>query len=132
MSRADGPNSHVYPVITEMTDLSSHIFSTNKDKSKGIIVHKTLPQNCSTDEEKSKHSIINKTSSQNCSADEDELSSTEEEKSECTIMEQKDANNEITYDVPNYFNVFSVFKHRRKILERLDMSYERAYMATPK
>ena len=31
----------------------------------------------------------------------------------------------------NYFNVFNVFECGRKILDRLDVSYKRVYMATP-
>ena len=38
--------------------------------------------------------------------------------------EKKYANNEVTYDEPNYFNAFNVFKCGRKVLYRLDMSYE--------
>ena len=34
--------------------------------------------------------------------------------------------------MPNYFNVFKMFECRRKLLDRLDVPYERAYMATPK
>ena len=64
--------------------------------------------------------------------DEEELCSTEEDKSECNIKKQKDANNEVTYDVPKYFNAFNVFKFRRKILDRLGVSYEIACMATPR
>ena len=60
--------------------------------------------------------------------DEDELSYTEEDKSECAIKKQKDANNEVTYDVTKYFNAFIVFECRRNILGRLDVSYERACM----
>ena len=60
--------------------------------------------------------------------DEDELSYTEEDKSECAIKKQKDANNEVTYDVTKYFNAFNVFECRRNILGRLDVSYERACM----
>ena len=40
--------------------------------------------------------------------------------------------NEVTYDVPKYFNVFKVFECRNKVLDRLDVSYERACMATQK
>ena len=46
--------------------------------------------------------------------------------------EKKSAKNEVTYDVQNYFNTFSVFECGRKFLDRLDLSYERACMATPK
>ena len=34
--------------------------------------------------------------------------------------------------MPNYFIVFNIFEYRRKVLDRLDVSYERSYMATPK
>ena len=34
--------------------------------------------------------------------------------------------------MPNYFNAFNIFEYRRNILDRLDVSYERAYMVTPK
>ena len=60
---------------------------------------------------------------------------TEEEKSEFVINKQKDSKNEtdyeessVTYAVTSYFNVL---KCRRKILNRIDVSYERACMATP-
>ena len=57
----------------------------------------------------------------------DELCSTEEGKSKYTITEQKDAENEVTYDVPYNFNVSNVFECGRN---NPDMSYKRAYMAT--
>ena len=56
----------------------------------------------------------------------DEQCLTEEDKSEYIITEQKDAGNEVTYDVSN-FNVSYVFVCRRN---NSDVSYERAYMAT--
>ena len=115
MMRYDALNSHVYPVRTEMTAPSSHVFSTDKDESKHSIVHETLSQSCYTDEEESKRGIVNKTLSQNCSADEEKLSSTEEEKPECTITEQKYAKSEVTYYVPNYVNIFNVFECGRKL-----------------
>ena len=34
--------------------------------------------------------------------------------------------------MPNYFNAFNIFECRRNILERLEVSYKRACMATPK
>ena len=34
--------------------------------------------------------------------------------------------------MPNYFNAFNVFECGRKLLDRLDVSYERTCMATPK
>ena len=58
----------------------------------------------------SKKSIVNETLSKNCSADEDELRSTEEYQSKCAIEKQKDANDEVPYDVTKYFNAFHVFE----------------------
>ena len=46
--------------------------------------------------------------------------------------EKNDANNEVTYDVPYYFSAFNVFECGRKLLDRLDVSYERLYIATLK
>ena len=80
--------------------------------------------------EKIKNNHSKKTLSHSCSTDKDGLCSTEEDKSECAINKQKDANNEVTYDVPNYFNAFNVFKCGREILDRLEVSYERSCMAT--
>ena len=54
----------------------------------------------------------------------------EEHKSECVINKQKDAKNEVTYDVPRYFNAINVFGCGRKLLDRIDVSYERVCMAT--
>ena len=56
----------------------------------------------------------------------DELCSSEEDKSEYTITERKDAGNEVTYDVSN-FNVSNVFECGRN---NNDVSYKKAYMAT--
>ena len=47
-------------------------------------------------------------------------------------MKQKDAKNEVKFDVLNYFNAFDVFKCGRNILDRNNVSYERLGMATPK
>ena len=68
----------------------------------------------STDEDESKGIIINNFS-------------TEEDKSECAINKQRDAQKWVTYNVPRYFNVFEC---ERNILDILDVSYERACIAT--
>ena len=112
MMRAYSINSHGYPVRTEITAPSWYVFPTNEDESKGIIVHENLSHICSTDE--------------------DELCSTKNYKSEWAIKKQKDAENEVTYDVPNYFNAFNLLECGRKLLDRIDVSYERACMATPR
>ena len=93
-----------------MTALYLQVCSKYKDESKVIIVHEALSQIFSTDEDKSKGITINGTLSLSCSTDEDELCYTEEDKSECAIKKQKGANNEVTYDVPNYFNAFDVLE----------------------
>ena len=66
---------------------------------------------------------------QNCFADEDEWSSMDKEKSQFAIKKQKDANNEVTYDVTNYLNAFNIFECGRNLLDRLAVSHERACMA---
>ena len=115
-----------------MTAPSSNFYSTDEDKSKRIIVHKGLSQSCSTNEDESKQSIVNKTLSHNYCADVDKLCSTEKDISECTITEQKDAEYEessVTKEVLSYFNIFGC---GRNLLDRLDVTYERACMSTPK
>ena len=61
MMRADTLNWHYYGGYTEITALSSDVYYTDEDKSKRIIVHKTLSQNCSTDEVKSERIIVHET-----------------------------------------------------------------------
>ena len=75
-----------------------------------------------------KRSIVNETLLQNCSVDKDKWSSTEEDKPECKIMKKKDTKNEVTYGVTNYFNAFTIFGCERNLLDRLDVSYEIAFM----
>ena len=82
---------------------------TDEDQSKGIIVNKTLLQTCSTDKDQSKGIIVDECSTED---DESELKgigvnkcSTEEDKSSYNIYKNKDAKNEVTYDVPGYFNI---------------------------
>ena len=80
MMRADTLNWHNYGSYTEMTTPSSNVYSLDKDKSKHIIVHKNLSQNCSTNNEKSKCSIVNETLLHNYYAEVEKLCSTEEDK----------------------------------------------------
>ena len=110
-----------------MTALSSKVYSTDEDESKRIIVHKTLSQNCSANKEESKQSIVNETLSQNYSVDVEKLCSTEIDKSEYAVLEQKDEGSEVTYDVTN-FNASNIFEYGGN---NPDISYERAYMAAP-
>ena len=125
MIRADTLNWNDYGGYTEMTALSLNVYSADEEESKCIIVHETLSQNCYSNKEESKQSIVNKTLSQNYSADVDKLCSTEIDKSEYNITEQKYEGSEVTYHVPD-FNVSNVFECRRK---NPDVSYEIAHMA---
>ena len=109
-----------------MTDPYSNVNVTNEGESERSIVNEKSSQSCSTNEKKSKRSIVNESLSQNYSADVNKLCSTEEDKPEYTITEQKYKGNEVTYDVPN-FNVSNVFECGRN---NHDVSYERAYMTT--
>ena len=110
MMRTDTLNWHEYGGYTKMTALSLTGNATDKDESKGIIVHETLSQNSSANKYESKQSIVNKNLLQTYSADVDKLCSTEIEES----------------FVPN-FNVSIVFEGRKNIP---DVSYEILYMAT--
>ena len=62
---------------TEITDPSLTVNATDEDKSKRIIVHEVLLENCYTGVSKSKRNIVNKTLSQNNSADVPEYTITE-------------------------------------------------------
>ena len=104
-----------------MTVLSLNVNSTDKDKSKRIIVNEILSENCSTDVSTSKRNIVNETLSQNNSV----------VVSEYTITELKDKEyNEPsgTKEVKSYFNIFEC---GRNILDRLDVTYQQAFIATP-
>ena len=67
MMRSDTLNWHDYGGNTKMTALSSNVYSTDKEKSKRIILHEGLSHRCSTNEGESKRSIVNETLSQNYS-----------------------------------------------------------------
>ena len=64
--------------------------------------------------------------------DVDKLCSTEKDVSDYTITEQKGAEykeSSVTKEVPSYFNIFEC---GRNLLDILDVTYERACMATPR
>ena len=83
-------------------------------------------------EGESKCSIVNETLSQNYSANVSELCSTEKDISEYTITEQKYAEYEessATKEVPSYFNIFQCGGN---LLDKPDVTYERACIANQK
>ena len=69
--RSSDLNSHIYPVILEMTAtkhiLISHVCSTNESELKEFLVEKTLLQICSMDKDESKCITVDE-----CSTEEDE------------------------------------------------------------
>ena len=93
-----------------MTAPYSTVNFMNEGESKHSIVNENLSQSSSTNKNKSKCSIVNKPLSQKCPADDYGLRSTMEHKSECAIMQQKDAKHEVACDVTNNFNFSKVFE----------------------
>ena len=69
MMISDQINWHDHGSYAEKTDPSSNINATDEDKSKEIIVHKTLLENQSKDLSESECNIVHETLSQNNYAD---------------------------------------------------------------
>ena len=104
-----------------MTATSLNVHVTDEDESKRIIVHKSLSDNCYTDVTESKHNIVNKTLSQNNSVDVSEYNITE-------LKDEEHKEISVTKEVKSYFNIFEC---GRNILDRIDATYQRAFMANP-
>ena len=84
-------------------------------------MHKTLTENSSTDVRKSERNIVNEALSKKNSV----------EVSENTITELKDKKHKepsVTEKVTSYFNIFECGIN---ILDGLDVTYQRSFMATP-
>ena len=109
MMRSNNLNWYDRGGYTKMTAPYSNVNVTNKGESKCSVVNENLLQICSTTENKLKRTIVNEPLSQNCSAKENELCYTKEDKSEYASKKQKDARNEVTYDVTKKFNGFNLF-----------------------
>ena len=121
MMRSDNLNWHDHGGYVEMTAPSLNVNVTDKDESKRIIVHKILLENFSTDVSKSKHKIVNETL----------LQKNPEDVSAYTFTELKDKEYKepsVIKEVEIYFNIFECV---RNLLDRLDVTYQRAFMATP-
>ena len=93
-----------------------NVNATDEGESKHIILHESLSENCSMDVSESKRSIVNRTLSQKNSTD----------VSENTITELKGPS--VTKEVTSNFNIL---KCGRNILNKLDVTCQRAFMATP-
>ena len=84
-------------------------------------MHETLSENIYTDVSESERNIVNEILLQNNSAD----------VSEYTITELKDEDHKepsVTKEVKSYFNIFEC---GRNILDQLDVTYQRVFIATP-
>ena len=105
-----------------MTALSLNVNVTDEDQSKEIIVQETLSENNSKDISESERNIVNETLSQNNSMDVPENTITE-------LKEEEHKEHSMTEKVTSYFNIY---KCGSNLLDRLDVTYQRVFMATPK
>ena len=104
-----------------MTVLSSNNNITDEDEPKQIIVHKTLSENSSLDVSKSECNIVNETLSQKNSTYVSEYTTTK-------LKDKEHKEPSETREVKRYFNIFEC---GRNLLDRLDVTYQWAFMATP-
>ena len=84
-------------------------------------MHETLSENSSTDVSESER-IVNKHLSEKKSTDVPNNTITE-------LKEENHKETSVTEKVKIYFNIY---KFGRNILDRLDVTYQRSFMATPK
>ena len=84
-------------------------------------MHETLSENSSTGVSKSERNIVNETLSHNNYADASDNTITE-------LKNEEHKETSVTEKVKSYFNIF---KCGRYLLDRLDVAYKRAFIATP-
>ena len=116
----DEHNRHVHSSYAEETAPSSNVNITDENKSKEIIVHKTLSENQSKDISKSECNIVHETLSQNNSADVPDNVITE-------LKDDEHKEPSVTGKVKSYFNIFEC---GRNLLDQLDVTYQRVFMAS--
>ena len=121
MMRSDNLNWYDHGGYTEMTAPSFNVNIKDKDGSNRIIVQESLSENCSTDVSESNRNIVNVTLLQKHSANVAEYTSVE-------LEEKEYKETSVTEEVKHYFNIFEC---GRNILDRIDVTYEQAFMATP-
>ena len=120
MMRSDEHNRHVHGSYAKDTAPSSNVNVTDEDESKEIIVHETLSENQSKEVSESECNIIHETLSQNNSADVPANVITE-------LKDDQHKEPSVNSKVTSYFNIF---KCGRNLLDQLDVTYQRAFMAT--
>ena len=119
--RSDEYNLHVHGSYAEQTAPSSNGNVTEEEESKEIIVHKNLSGNQSKDVSESECNIVHKTLSQNNSADVPDNVITE-------LKDNEHKEPSVTGKGTSYFNIFQC---GRNLLDQLDVTYQRAVMASP-
>ena len=118
--RSNKLNQHVHGSYAEETDPSSNVNVTDEDEWKEIILHKTLSENKFKDISESECNIVNETLSQNNSADVPDNTNTE-------LKGEEHKEPSVTQKVASYFNIFEC---DRNLLDQLDVTYQRGFMAT--
>ena len=119
--RSDEHNWDVHGSYAEETAQSSNVNVTDEDKSKEIIVHETLSKNQSKDVSKLECNIVHETLSQNNSVHIPANVITElkyDEHKEPSVIEKENS----------YFNIFEC---SRNLLDRLSVTYQQTFMASP-
>ena len=105
----------------EETAPSSNINDTDEDESKEIIMHEYLSENQSMDVSESECNIVHKTLSQNNSSDVPAN----------VIMELKDNDHKEPLVIKKGTSYFKIFECSRNLLDQLDVTYQRAFTASP-
>ena len=85
-------------------------------------MHETLSENSSADVSKSERNVVNENLLQNNSANVPENTITE-------LKDEEHKGPSVTEKVKSYFNIYEC---GRNLLDQLDVTYQRAFMATPK
>ena len=121
MMISDEQDRHVHGSYAEETDPSWNVNVTDEDESKEIIVHKNLLDNLSKDVSESECNIVHKTISQNNSVDVPAN----------VITELKDNEHKEPSVIEKGASYFNIFDCGRNPLDQLDVTYQRAFMASP-
>ena len=121
MLRYDEYNRHVHGGYAEETAPSSNVKDTDKDESKEIIVHETLLENLSMDVSESECNIVHETLPQKNSSDVPTNVITE-------LKYDKHIEPSVSDKGSSYFNIFEC---GRNLLNQLDVTYQRAFTASP-
>ena len=121
MMISDELNWHVQSSYAKKTAPSSNIKVMDEDEPKEIIVHKNLSYNQSKDVSESECNIVHGTLSQKNCADIPEN----------VITELKNDEHNEPSEIGKLKSYFNIFECSRNPLDQLDVTYQRAFMATP-